>query len=239
MDHAAFYARLAEGGQPRTSQLTPYDYEQALADGEEAVLITVSSKLSGCYQNAVSIAEAHPGVYAVDSLTASCGMYALVQQAVRLRDEGCGAQTIAEQLLALRERLHVVAMLDTLEYLRRGGRLSNTAAFIGGLLGVKPVLGTQEGQLVALGKARGSKNAANLLIERVQKSGGIDFSLPLCLGYSGQDDTLLRRTIADNAALYRDHCEADALPVTSVGCAIGAHAGPGAILLGYFAKPNT
>ena len=124
--------------------------------------------------------------------------------------------------------------MDTLEYLKRGGRVSSAAAFAGGLLGIKPVIAIEGGTIAILGKARGSKNGSNMLMQLVEKSGGIDFTQPFALAYSGLDDSMLRKYIADSAALYEG--KTDALPVHTIGSTIGTHAGPGAIAVAFFSN---
>lgn len=122
-------------------------------------------------------------------------------------------------------------MPDTLEYLHRGGRVSKTVALLGGALAIKPVLRLVDGEVVMIGKARGSKNGNNYLIQEVNKS-GVDFSKPLCLGYTGLSDALLQRYIADSAQLWEG--KTDTLPISTVGATIGTHVGPGAIVLAFF-----
>ena len=123
-------------------------------------------------------------------------------------------------------------MLDTLEYLRRSGRISKTAAFAGGLLSIKPVVTLVDGKIVLLGKARGSKQGNNLIAVEIEKSGGVDFSKPLLLGYTGLDDTTLLKYIEDSEALWKSGREK--LDYTPIGSVIGTHAGPGAIAAAFF-----
>ena len=106
-------------------------------------------------------------------------------------------------------------------------------AFAGGLLAIKPVIAAVDGAVELVGKARGSRQGGNLLRELVAKS-GIDFDRPLCLAYSGLSDELLKKYIEDSADLWRGHT--DELPVHTVGCAIGTHAGPGAVAVAFFEK---
>lgn len=106
-------------------------------------------------------------------------------------------------------------------------------AFAGTLLGIKPVIGIVDGKVEMIGKARGSKNVNNLLRQLVNESGGIDFDRPFCLAYSGNDDTLLQRYIADSKDLYEG--KADRLPIAIVGSVIGTHAAAGAVALAFFA----
>lgn len=173
-------------------------------------------------------------VFIVDSLNACLGQAILVEYAVRLRDAGETAANIAAELEQARGKIRLVALLDTLEYLRKGGRISAAAAFAGQLLSIKPVIAIDEnGAIVVLGKARGSKNGNNLLNKLVMGSRGINFSMPYTLAYSGLSDVYLRKYIRDSAHLYPGIAEED-LPVISIGSTIGTHVGPGAIALAYF-----
>ena len=105
---------------------------------------------------------------------------------------------------------------------------------VGGLLSIKPVVAVENGEVVLLGKARGSKNGNNLLIQLIQKTSGVDFGRPYRLGYTGLDDGLLQKYIADSVQLWQDHVEE--LPVSTVGGAIGTHVGPGAVAVAFFQK---
>ena len=158
----------------------------------------------------------------------------LAELALRLRDQGLSAAEIARQLEEQKQNVHIVALLDTLEYLKRGGRISTTVAFAGGLLSIKPVVAVKDGEIQMLGKARGSKQGNNLLVHQIEKAGGVDFDKPLLLGYSGLSDVLLTKYIEDSRALWENGTEC--LPITSIGSVVGTHAGPGAIAVAFFHK---
>lgn len=239
ISHHQFYEKLVECDElPVTSLVSPAtyeaEYEKAVGRGEKVVVITISGKLSGTYQSAVLAAEEYKGqVYVVDSRNATLGEQLLVRYALKLAEKGLSAKEIAEYLEKVREQIHIVGLLDTLEYLKKGGRISKTVAFMGGVLSVKPVLTVQDGEIVMLGKARGSKNGNNFLIAEIEKAQGIDFAQPFCLGYTGLDDSLLQKYIADSEHLWRNYTEE--LPVCTVGAAIGTHVGPNAIVVAFFA----
>ena len=235
-----FFELLIESDElPKTSQATPYAYaqifERVRAAGEEAVVITLSSGLSGTYQSAVTAAADYPEVHVVDSKNVTIGQGVLVQYALRLADEGRGAAEIASMVESARERLVLLALLDTLEYLRRGGRIPKSVGAIGELLSIKPVIGVRDGEVVMLGKARGSKNGRNLLHQEVEKN-GIDFTMPVLIGYSGLSDKLLRKYLEDNRAIWEDKVAEEDLPITSVGATVGTHVGPNAIALAFFRR---
>lgn len=239
IDHRKFYEKLIESDVlPKTSQPTPdafaQVYEQAKQAGESVVVITISAKLSGTYQSAAIAAEGYDNVYIVDSKNVALGAGILVEYALRLADGGMEAKAIADELTEKREKVRLIAMLDTLEYLKRGGRISSAVAFAGGLLSIKPVICIDEGEVKILGKARGSKQGNNLLIKEIETSGGVDFDKPLLLGYTGLTDVLLKKYVEDSYALWQGNV--DELPVTVVGSGVGTHAGPGAVAVAYFRK---
>lgn len=240
LSHQQFYEMLIESEElPKTSQIPPYEfeqvYEQAVAAGEQVVVITISSKLSGTYQSACVAAEDYEGkVYVVDSLNATLGERCLVDYALRLKDQGKTAEEIVAELTQARKRIRLLALLDTLEYLKRGGRISKSVAMVGGMLSIKPVVSVVDGEVVMVGKARGSRNGNNLLVQEIQKAGGVDYSMPYYLGYTGLDDHMLRKYVEDSRPLWESHV--DHLDSTSVGGTIGTHIGPGAIGVFFFAS---
>ena len=238
MDHVRFYEMLVEREEiPTTSQASPHDFEQVYRRvreaGEEAVVLTVASGLSGTYQSAVIAAEDYPEIHVVDSGTVAIGTGVLVEYALQLAEQGMDAKALAAALTEIRSKVQLIAMVDTLEYLVRGGRLSKTAAVAGTLLNIKPVLCIRGGEIVPLGKARGSKQGNNLLVKEIEKAGGVDFSKPVLLGYTGLSDALLKKYVADSAALWQGH--ADCLQTEIIGSVIGTHAGPGAVAVAFFA----
>ena len=239
LSHDAFFEKLAQAKNlPTTSQVPPYDYEsayrQAAQEGAEILVITLSAKLSGTYQSAVIAAqETGLEVTIVDSENVTAGERVLVDLAIRLRDRELGAKEIAWELERAKKRLCIIGRVDTLEYLYRGGRLSRTSAIAGTLLNIKPVLTVRDGELAVLGKARGARQSNNFLNEAIAKRGGIDFAMPLMLGYSGRSDAALQEYIAASREIWEGNLEQ--LPITSIGSTIGTHVGPGAIVVAFFA----
>jgi len=237
--HQQFYEKLVETDVlPHTSQATPEAFDrvfrQVRQEGDQAVVITLSAKLSGTYQSACIAAHEYDNIFVVDSGSVTIGAGILAEHALRLCDEGLDAGSIALQLEQVKERIHVIAMLDTLEYLKKGGRISGAAAFAGGLLNLKPVLAVEGGEIKVLGKARGSKQGNNLLVQEIDKAGGVDFAMPVLLGYSGLSDALLQKYIRDSEALWA--ASRSALNTTIIGSVIGTHAGPGAVAVAFFEK---
>lgn len=239
IDYKAFYEKLIESDVlPTTSQANPdafiKEFEKAKEAGESAVVITLASKLSGTYQSAMIAADDYENIYVVDSGNVAMGSSILVELAFKLLDEGLDAKEIAEKLEEEKKKIVIVALLDTLEYLKKGGRISKTVAFAGSVLNIKPVLSVVDGEILMLGKARGSKMGNNLLVQEIDKAGGIDFNKPVLLGYSGLSDALLLKYIEDSRYIWEDNL--DEIRYTSVGSVIGTHAGPGAIVVAFFKK---
>lgn len=233
---AQFYEKLIQAKElPHTSQIPPYAYGEifraCIEAGDTVVCLSLSSKLSGSYRNAAAAAEDFEGVYAVDTMNVCIGQQCLVRLAARLRDEGMDAARIAARLEEVRGRVRVLALLDTLEYLKKGGRISPTVAFAGEVLGIKPVVSVTDGEVALAGKARGSKNGNNLLRKLIEETGQIDFSLPCVLGYTGLNDELLRRYMEDNTDLFEGHTD---IPISAIGATVGTHIGPGCVGAAYF-----
>lgn len=237
IDHKVFYEKLVETDvHPSTSQATPIafekEYEKAQKAGEDAVVITLSAKLSGTYQSAMIAAQNYDNIYVVDSGSVAIGGGILVEYALQLLNEGFSAKEIAEKLEDVKSHIIIVALVDTLEYLKKGGRISKTVALAGTVLNIKPVLSVVDGEIQILGKARGSKMGNNLLVQEIEKVGGVDFSMPVLLGYTGMSDAMLLKYIEDSKHLWKENI--DEIRYTTVGSVIGTHAGPGAVAVAFF-----
>lgn len=237
--HEQFYEKLVECDVlPTTSQASPAAFIRVLSEtldpGDSALILTLSSELSGTYQSAVIAAGEFEGVFVVDSSSVAIGTGILTEYALECVKKGMSAKEIAEEIERKKKDVCVIAMLDTLEYLKKGGRISSTAAFAGGILNIKPVVNIENGRINILGKARGSKQGNNLLIQEIQKAGGIDFKLPILLGYTGLTDVLLQKYIKDSRLLWED--AAESLRYTSIGSVVGTHTGPGVIAAAFFRK---
>lgn len=242
-----FFQRLVETDElPRTSQIPPMVFQDIFQEivtaGDTAVVITLSSHISGTYQSAcIAAAPFKESVFVVDSENATIGERLLAERAWALREEGLSAADIAYCLDQEKKDIRLVASLDTLEYLHRGGRISGAAAAIGGLLSIKPVVGVVDGDVVVLGKARGSKASRNMVFEEIEKAGGVDLTRPIWVAYSGLSDKTARKYIADSLAIDTekglisspDEIE---MPLTLVGAVIGTHVGPGGVAFAFFAR---
>ena len=155
----AFFEKLIESDElPTTSQITMFQFEECFseltADGSQVVAITLSSKLSGTYAGAVSAARSFPDkVFVVDSLNVCIGERILIQYAVRLLKEGISAEELVKRLMEVRHRIKLMALLGTLEYLQKGGRISAAVAVSGAVLHIKPVISIEDGEVKMVGKA--------------------------------------------------------------------------------------
>ena len=212
INKTTFYEKLVESDTlPTTSQATPEafikEFEKAKEASEQAVVITVSSKLSGTYQSAMLAAREYDNIYIVDGDSVAIGNGILVELACKLLDSGMNAEEIAKTLEEEKKKIVVIALVDTLEYLKKGGRISKTVAMVGGVLNIKPVLSIIDGEINMLGKARGSKMGNNLLIQEIEKAGGVDFTKPVLLGYAGLSDALLLKYIEDSKQIWEGNLD--------------------------------
>ena len=222
---------------PTTSQPSPQEflnyYEEAKEKGDSVIVMTLSGTISGTYQSAniaKDLAE-YENIYVIESLNATQALRLLVLKAVALREEGKDAETIFNELQAYKERVRIVAFVDTLEYLCKGGRMSKTVAAAGTLLKVKPIIGLRDGKLEMFSKARGAVKATAKIIELIHEDGEIDFKEPICIGYTGNDEGLEKFEQA-----LRDEFKFEDVLHGFVGPVIGTHAGPGARLIAYVKK---
>lgn len=229
-----FFEKLVESRElPKTSQINSFRFGEIFEKykGDEIVCITLSKKLSGTYQSACIAAQEHQNVYVVDSKNVTAGEKILVQLACHLRDENKSAKEIADILNEEKENIRLVALLDTLEYLKKGGRINAVTATIGGLLNVKPVVEILDGEVKMVGKALGSLSGNNKLRQKIAKYGGVDFNMPVSLAYSGLSDALLKKYAKDSSDMYPENF---VFEFTHIGSTIGTHAGPGAIAVAFF-----
>lgn len=235
-----FYEKLVESDVlPKTSQITPYrfeeEFEKYTKNGDELIVITISSKLSGTFAGAKQAAGRFAGkVHVIDSLNACIGERLLCQYGLRLIEQGLSAPEIVEELEKAKKKINVMALLGTLEYLKKGGRISAAVAFAGEMLSLKPVVAVVDGEVKLVGKALGSKKGNNLLNTLVEKKGGIDFSMPYGVVWSGMDRTMLDKYVKDSAKLWET--ETDHVPAYILGGTIGTHIGPGAVGVAFFEK---
>lgn len=229
-----FFEKLIESAElPKTSQINSFRFGEVFEKykGDEIICVTLSKKLSGTYQNACIAAKDMENVYVIDSENVTAGEKILVQLACRLRDEGKNAKEIADILNEEKKNIRLVALLDTLEYLKKGGRINAVTATIGGLLHVKPVVEILDGEVKLCGKAMGSLAGNNKLRQKIAKYDGVDFNMPVSLAYSGLSDLLLKKYVKDSGDVYPPETTFE---FTHIGSTIGTHVGPGAIAVAFF-----
>ncbi len=241
LGHRQFFEKLIESDElPQTSQINEYRFEEIFetmtANGDEVIAILLSSKLSGTYTSAVKAAKKFNGkVKVVDSLNVSIGQRILCEYAIKLVNNGTlSSNQIVDELNHKKMKIQLLAVLDTLKYLKKGGRISSVVAFTGEMFSIKPVISVVNGEVKMVGKAIGSKKGNNLLMQLVNKCGGIDFDMPYTLGYSGLSDEYLKKYLEDSGSLWKDKTEN--VPYYMIGSAIGTHVGPNAIGVAFFSK---
>ncbi len=230
-----FYSLLAEAKElPTTSQPTPYQFEQTFTSvpaNDEAVVICLSSALSGTYQSACIAADEFDNIHVFDSLNVTIGQQLLVLHALKLAEQGLTAAQIMDGLQSAKEKLRIFAAVDSLEYLIKGGRLSKTAGLAGKVLGIRPILAIDNGTLGVIAKARGVKGAITQLNGIIAQSGELDDTMPRMVGYSGTD----RSNLDAYLDASRDMWGNDPM-VSEIGSTIGTHTGPGLTVMAYFVK---
>lgn len=232
-----FFELLEETGQfPTTSQITPHvfaaKFKEALDAGDEVIAIILSSALSGTYQNAC-MAQAmvgNEGIYVIDSLTATYPISIIADYAAKLRDEGMPAAQIVEAIEELKGSAIVIAMVDTLEYLQRGGRIPKAAAKIGEAAKLKPVISvTEKGDLAMISACLGRKRAFDTIMKQLE-SIEIDDRFPVYAIYSYGTKNCERLEVRLQEA---------GISVTErrqIGYVIGSHIGPNACGVVYVEK---
>ncbi len=236
-----FFDKLVNGKvTPKTSQISEFRFVEALQpivdNGDEVVLITISSKISQTFANAEKAAGQFEGkVFAVDSLIASTGIRVQVDYALKLIEQGKSAKEIKEELDVVKHKVCLLAVMDTLEYLRKGGRISAAAAVAGTVLHIKPIINFIDGEVKNVGKAIGHRKGCHLMNKMVKEKGGIDLSMPYCAMWSGTDKSYIDKYVQDNVSLWNANGNDD-IPVYLIGGTIGTHIGPDAVGLAFFTK---
>lgn len=233
-----FYTLLANSQHnPTTSLINSYRFAEAFekytANGDQVIVITMSSKLSGTYQAAVQASLDYPDkVFVVDSLNACTGERILGLYALELIKKGLSATEIVQELNSAKTRIRVIALVDTLEYLKRGGRISSAAAFAGKLLALKPIISVIDGEVKMISKAMGFKNTCNLLNKLIEEKGGVNTDKPFGLIWSGNSTANLDAFIKNNPQISKINNPNKFV----LGGTIGTHVGPGAVGVAFFEK---
>ena len=229
---------LGSGTLPKTAQASPQIlldlFEEAKESGNDAIYFTLSSALSGTYQSAMMAKNMTDSAacHVVDTLNATGGQRMLLEYAAKLRDEGKSAAEIIAGVESLRGRIVLYACIDTLEYLYKGGRISQTAYKLGTLANIKPIITVEsDGGIGIPAKAMGMRKGMDYLCKRVEQRPA-DESQPFYVMYTNNRtvaETLARRLETVGITVSDDH-------IIQVGAAIGSHIGPDACGLVYAAK---
>lgn len=236
-----FYTLLETSNtMPITSLISVYEFTKIfkkVKDAEdEAIVLLISSELSGTCQSAMIAAADFDNISVFDTKQVAAAQKLMVKRCVQLVNEGKSRLEIVAQLREEMKRLKIYASVDTLKYLQKGGRISKSSAIVGGIIGIKPLLTLEDGKLIAIGKARGSKQSGQFLNKKIEEFGGIDFSMPCAVGYSGTDSSNLMQYMENNQALVDE--AAGKIDIVQIGTAVGTHAGPGTVLVTFFTKEN-
>lgn len=237
MTNQEFYHRLRGAEElPTTAQVNPEEFvrrfQAHMEQGDQVVGIFLSSLLSGTCQSAHiarGIVDEH-NVFVVDSGTVTFALGILVEQAVALRDAGKSAEEIAAEIARLAPRVRILAVVDTLKYLKMGGRISGAAAVVGGMLGITPILRVKDGVVEAAAKSRGRKAAFQWMDTQLLKE-PVDSALPVGFGHSDAPEAL-----RDTMDHFTPLIGAARVCVSNIGSVVGTHAGPGAAGIAYFVK---
>ena len=237
LTHEEFYNKLAKSKElPTTSQPTPYHFEQVFQQvkdsGNEAVVLCVSSSLSGTFQSAtIAAADFSDCIYVVDTRAVSIAQKILLDYAISLKKHGACAKEIAAELEKKKADVCAYGAVDTLEYLMKGGRLSKAAGAVGSVLGIRPILYLSNGELAVAGKARGPKAAITMTHNLIAEV-GIDYSMPVGIGYTGNDASVIDPYLNASNSVWAWYD----IPVYNVGSTVGTHTGPGLFIVAFFKK---
>ena len=238
ISHREFYEKLIECDTlPTTSLVSPAvfedAYEQAVSAGETVIVITISGKLSGTCQSARIAAEDYEGkVFVIDSMNATIGERILVEYGLQLKDQGKSAEEIVSILEKEKSKIHTMGLLDTLEYLKKGGRITPAAAALGTLLKLKPVLQIQGEKLDAFAKARTVKQAKTIMTEAMKNDFEKRFHSP-----DGEKMNLELAYTFDTAAAeaFKEEVQAvfpdNEIVMQPLSLSIACHIGPGALAI--------
>ena len=232
-----FFEKLEKSSSlPKTSLINEYRwqeaFENATKDGSELLVLSLSSGLSGGYNAAKQAAEKFNGkVQVVDTLSATIGERLLLNYAITLAKKDLSLNEVADLLNAAKAKLNITAFVGTLKYLKMGGRISGTAAVVGEMLKIMPLIAVIDGKVKNIGKAMGTKKAS-VQIRNIVRDKGINFNMPFCLVYSGENQDNLNVFKKECSCLWEENTAE--IPVYKIGSTIGTHVGPGAVGIAYF-----
>lgn len=236
IDPKKVYDSIRSGQIPKTSQVSPVDFEKEFRElaksGREGIYIAFSSQLSGTYQTAAmvrdQVKEEYPdlSLSIIDTKCASLGAGLIVKEAARLSAEGASMEDIEKDILFRSRHMEHLFTVEDLDHLAKGGRVSKASAFLGGLLNIKPLLHVEDGKLVPIEKIRGKKKVLRRMIE-VAKERGKDFS-GQTIAISHADNL---ETAEEVKAMLVEELGPKEVLISDIGAAIGSHTGAGTIAL--------
>ena len=237
MTNEQFYEKLVTSkDSPSTAAVNAYDFEQKFKEcldaGDEVLAILFTQKLSATYQSAV-IAKNNLNsdkIHLIDTTTASVTQGLLVKTAVDMRDAGKSIEEIEDAITKATKNARFFAVLDTLEYLKRGGRISPTVAFVGGVLGLHPVVSIKDGKVDLVDKVKGNKTTTKWLVNQLQELPA-DENFPIFIGHTNAPEKAKKL-----AAQLTENSLGKDFPVYCIGPSIGTHLGPGTVAIGYISK---
>ncbi len=226
-----FYIKLSESKQmPTTSQVNPPAfvdmYKQELDKGNSIISIHLSSKGSGTYQSAMAAKNTlgSDNIIVIDSLGYSIGMGIMAVEAATMAREGASLKEIRNRMLYMKDRMQYIFGVDTLEYLKKGGRLSPVKATIATVMNIKPILQVLDGEIEILDKVRGRKKVLSRLLEVVQERGNDIEDQTMAVVHSECPEEAARM----KEMLLERYNPKDVI-IAQIGCVIGTHTGPGTI----------
>ncbi|NLM04322.1 MAG: DegV family protein [Clostridiales bacterium] len=235
LTYEEFYEKLSKSDElPKTSQVSPNRFikvfEEILDQGKEIICINGSSKASGTYQSAL-IAKNEINsdkIHVFDTMALSFGAGFFVYEAAKLAAEGRSKDKIIDTLESMKFNIDHIFTVDTIEYLKKGGRLNPMKAAIATVLNVKPILTVKDGLVEVLDKIRGSKKVITKVVEIAKNRGG-DFSQKtIAVAHANDLDKAME---LKNAII--ENLNPKEIIVTDIGCTIGTHAGPGTLAIFY------
>lgn len=235
-----FYNRMIDGNSlPKTSQITPFQYTEAidkvLENGDTPVIITLSSNLSGTYSSAMIAASNYDNVYVVDSENASIGEKILILYAINEIKNGCNnPEELVDKINQKKKKIGIFFLVDTLTYLQKGGRISKFSSLTGNLLSVKPLLTLVDNEIVVAAKSRGFNKGHLILKDKIEERGYIDYNQPFLLAYSGDDISVLDKYIGKYEDIFNTNIKN--IPIVQIGSSVGTHLGPNSVGVAFFYK---
>lgn len=240
ISNEAFFNRLATVETlPTTSQVPPEmfidTFRRLTKSGDQVLGIFISSNMSGTYQSAMIARDIvdEDNIAVVDSQTVTFALGLLVEMACRLRDQGLTLDELSRQLTALTSRVRLLAVVDTLKYLKMGGRISGAVAVMGGILGITPIISIENGLVVSIGKSRGRKAGFQFIEKWLNEKEAIDTALPISFGHTNAPQAL-----ADCMAFFKEKTAGMDIYPSDIGSVVGTHVGQGATGLVFFVKES-